>query len=260
MTNEYILQQLAQIEQEHNVRILFAAETGSRAWGFASPDSDWDVRFIYVHPLEWYLQVVPERDVIEVMTDDGFDAAGWDIRKALELYRKPNLTFLEWINSPIIYKDNETLRNRLLALLPQYFNVKGAVNHYYHIAVNHQNHYLQKRGVELKRFLYYLRGLLACEWIIQKGTPPPVPFRELIVATITDKVVLQEVEHILQLKSQSKEHDKEIISDVLVMYGEQLEAHVCQYIESLVENRIRSNDEELNALLRNIILENQSHS
>ncbi len=255
MSHEYILQQLAQIEKDHNVRILFAAETGSRAWGFASPDSDWDVRFIYVHPLEWYLQVVPERDVIEIMTDDGFDAVGWDIRKALELYRKPNLTFLEWINSPIIYKDNETLRNTLLALLPQYFNVKGAVNHYYHIAVNHQNHYLQKRGVELKRFLYYLRGLLACLWIIQKETIPPVPFRELLAETIIDKIMLQEVDQILQLKSQSKEHDKEIISDVLVAYGNQLEMQIADYIESLVEHhRTKHTDEELNTLLKDIIL------
>ncbi len=102
MTKEFILANLSKIEREHNVKILFAAESGSRAWGSASPDSDWDIRFIYVHPLEWYLTVDSGRDVIEVMTDDGFDAAGWDIRKALGLFKRVNLTLYEWPNTPFI--------------------------------------------------------------------------------------------------------------------------------------------------------------
>ena len=99
MTREEILKHLQKIKVQYNVKILYAAESGSRAWGFSSPDSDWDVRFIYVHPLNWYLTVNFNRDVIEIMTDEGFDAVGWDIRKTLQLYRKTNPTMLEWLKS-----------------------------------------------------------------------------------------------------------------------------------------------------------------
>lgn len=173
MTREEILKHLQKIEVQYNVKILYAVESGSRAWGFSSPDSDWDVRFIYVHPLNWYLTVNLSRDVIEIMTDEGFDAVGWDIRKALQLYRKTNPTMLEWLRSPIVYIDNMQLKSVLLSSEIHFFNTKRGIYHYFHVATNHQNRYLEKRGVELKRFLYYFRSLLACKWIIKNGTPPP---------------------------------------------------------------------------------------
>ena len=95
---------LSAIEAEFGVRILYACESGSRGWGFASPDSDYDVRFIYVHPLAWYLQVHVQRDVIELPISDELDINGWELRKALGLLRKGNATLIEWLDSPIVYR------------------------------------------------------------------------------------------------------------------------------------------------------------
>src|SRR3546814_6400248 len=95
---------LERIELEHGVRILFAVESGSRAWGFASADSDWDVRFVYARPAEYYLSLAPRRDVIELPIENGIDAGGWDIRKALSLLLNANPTLLEWLKSPIVYR------------------------------------------------------------------------------------------------------------------------------------------------------------
>lgn len=99
-----IQQRIAAIESEHGVRVLFACESGSRGWGFASPDSDYDVRFVYVHPLPWYLQVSPQRDVIELPISDVLDINGWELRKALGLLKKGNATLVEWLDSPVVYR------------------------------------------------------------------------------------------------------------------------------------------------------------
>ena len=98
-----ILSHLREIETTENVRIVYACESGSRAWGFPSADSDYDVRFLYVHPLEWYLSVDVKRDVIERPLQGGLDISGWDLKKALQLFRKSNPPLLEWLGSPIVY-------------------------------------------------------------------------------------------------------------------------------------------------------------
>lgn len=101
-----VLVELEAIEQRHDVRVLFACESGSRGWGFASPDSDYDVRFLYVHKPEWYLRVEPQRDVIERPIDDVLDVSGWELRKALQLMRRSNPTLFEWLDSPVIYRED----------------------------------------------------------------------------------------------------------------------------------------------------------
>lgn len=99
-----IVDQLRDIELANNVTVLYACESGSRDWGFASPDSDYDVRFIYVHRLPWYLQVSPQRDVIEVPISGDLDINGWELRKALGLMKKGNATLIEWLDSPVVYR------------------------------------------------------------------------------------------------------------------------------------------------------------
>ena len=99
-----IPEKIAEIEQKENVKILHCVESGSRAWGFSSPDSDFDVRFIYVRPKEFYLRLDQTRDVIEWQLDDVLDINGWDLKKALTLLYKSNPTLFEWNNSPIVYK------------------------------------------------------------------------------------------------------------------------------------------------------------
>ena len=107
---------LAEIEARENVRIVYACESGSRAWGFPSSDSDYDVRFIYLHPLEWYLSIVDKRDVIEDPITGQLDVNGWDLRKALQLFRKSNPPLFEWLNSPIVYLEKYSVASRRLLL------------------------------------------------------------------------------------------------------------------------------------------------
>lgn len=103
---ERIIAEINVIERANDVRVLYACESGSRGWGFASPDSDYDVRFLYVHPLDWYLRVEPQRDVIEKPISDELDVSGWELRKALQLLHRSNPTLLEWLNSPVVYRED----------------------------------------------------------------------------------------------------------------------------------------------------------
>ena len=116
-----ISEQLTNIEAAHNVRILYAVESGSRAWGFASRNSDYDVRFIYVHQPNWYLSIRDRRDVIECPISDDLDISGWDLRKALGLFSKSNPPLLEWLGSPIIYKDVYELADNMREMLTTAF-------------------------------------------------------------------------------------------------------------------------------------------
>src|SRR4051794_14574214 len=97
---------LLAVEHEKDVRVLYACESGSRAWGFASRDSDYDVPFLYVHERDWYLSVDDRRDVLEYPLRDELDVSGWELRKALRLLRKSNPPLLEWLNSPMVYRDD----------------------------------------------------------------------------------------------------------------------------------------------------------
>ena len=131
-----ILACLARLESEHAVTVLFACESGSRGWGFASPDSDYDVRFIYVNRLSWYLSVEPGRDVIEEPIDGDLDVNGWDLRKTLQLLRQSNPTLLEWLRSPIVYREEDTPMARLRALAEQQFSAVRGYHHYVSMAID----------------------------------------------------------------------------------------------------------------------------
>lgn len=117
-----IMQRLYTIEKENNIKILYAIESGSRGWGFASKDSDYDVRFIYTHPTDWYLSIEDKKDFIEIPINDLLDINGWDIRKALLQYKKSNPTLMEWLSSPIVYMENYSTAQRMRELLPAYFS------------------------------------------------------------------------------------------------------------------------------------------
>ncbi|MBB3774046.1 putative nucleotidyltransferase [Angulomicrobium tetraedrale] len=106
---------MTNLQCQEDVTLLLAAESGSRAWGFASPDSDYDCRFIFIRHLEHYLCLSPPRDVIELPSDGVFDINGWDLAKTLKLMLKGNVTALEWLQSPINYAGSGQFRNELLA-------------------------------------------------------------------------------------------------------------------------------------------------
>ncbi|AOS96537.1 putative nucleotidyltransferase [Microbulbifer aggregans] len=150
---EEIGRRLLSAEREHGVKILFCCESGSRAWGFASPDSDYDVRFIYIRPEDWYLSfdVENKRDVIECPIVDEIDCSGWDLRKALYLFTRTNGALLEWLNSPIRYIEKGDLADRLKVLAPHAINDVALCYHYSHMARNNAREHLGKTKVKLKR-------------------------------------------------------------------------------------------------------------
>ncbi|WP_138494576.1 nucleotidyltransferase domain-containing protein [Paenibacillus pinistramenti] len=180
--HEKILFELERIEQEEEVQILFACESGSRAWGFPSKDSDYDVRFLYVRPVEWYLSLYDKRDVIERPINDLLDINGWDLRKALNLFRKSNPPLLEWLQSPIIYRENHAIAEEIRRLSPFTFSPKSCMYHYLHMAKGNYRDYLQGEQVKIKKYFYVLRPILACAWIESHNTMPPIEFGHLVEA------------------------------------------------------------------------------
>ena len=172
-------EKLHAIEEKEHVRILYAVESGSRAWGLASPDSDYDVRFLYVRPMEEYLRLDSPRDVIEWQLDEVLDINGWDLRKALVQFQKGNATLFEWAGSPIVYRTSEAWQEIYRAAQP-YFSVKRAVHHYYGTARNTYLQYLQGEMVRYKKYFYALRPLLAARYIEVYREPAPVLFDALL--------------------------------------------------------------------------------
>ncbi|MCB1588328.1 MAG: nucleotidyltransferase domain-containing protein [Xanthomonadales bacterium] len=173
---------LVQIQAQHEVRVLYAAESGSRAWGFASPDSDFDVRFIYVHRPDWYLRLDEPRDVIEAMLPGDLDLAGWDLRKTLRLYLRSNIALYEWLDSPIVYLEAGSLAQQLRDWLPRAFRAPAGYHHYLSTAQGIAHQHLQQPPIRLKKLFYALRPLLACRWIRATGAQPPTAFSQLCQA------------------------------------------------------------------------------
>lgn len=200
-----IQEKLAEIEEKENVRILLAVESGSRAWGFASPDSDYDVRFIYVRPAEEYLRLNEPKDIIEWQLDDLLDINGWDLKKALIQFRRGNATLFEWSNSPVVYKRTEEW-DRIYDAARIYFSAKSGVYHYYSTAKNTFLTHLQEEKVKYKKYFYALRPLLACKYIEEYHCPPPVLFDELLKLSLPEE--LKEAIHkLLEIKKVTEEKD-----------------------------------------------------
>ena len=199
--------ELETIENNHQVRILYACESGSRAWGFESADSDWDVRFLYLHPPEWYLSVDLEskRDVIEWPPHDDLDICGWELRKALNLFRKSNPPMIEWLHSPIVYRDENGLARCLRELLGQYYSPRSCFYHYLHMAKGNYREYLKGETVWLKKYLYVLRPILALRWIDRDLGSVPVRFSDLIDATAPSGPLRKAIDRLIVMKKQGLE-------------------------------------------------------
>ncbi len=181
---------LAQVEAERNVRVLFACESGSRAWGFASRDSDYDVRFLYVHRRDWYLSVEDRRDVIEQPLADELDVSGWELRKALRLLRKSNPPLLEWLKSPLVYRQDAVFAAEFGALAEEFYSPRRCFAHYLHMAFGNWRKYLAGREqVSLKKYLYVFRPLLACRWIERQRGQVPMLFAQLVECVLEEPEV-----------------------------------------------------------------------
>ncbi len=198
---------LSRIENEHAIKVLFACESGSRGWGFASPDSDYDVRFIYVHKVDWYLTVLPGRDVVELPISDVYDVSGWDLRKALGLLRNGNATLVEWLSSPVIYTADQSFLIAVRDAAQQVHRPERAFHHYLHMATRNYREHLHGEVVRLKKYLYVLRPLLACLWIERNLGPVPMRFQDLVDVLVTDAPLKKAIAELLAIKRRALESE-----------------------------------------------------
>ena len=218
---EEISSRLGAIETEEKVKILYACESGSRAWGFPSADSDYDVRFIYVHERDWYLAVDADekRDVIERPINDELDISGWDLRKALKLLRKSNPPLLEWLSSPIVYVETPDLASKLRQAITEFYSPAASFHHYLNMARNNYREHMKGDLIRIKKYFYILRPLLAIRWIEKDLGPVPMEFEKLVDKSVTSPELRSAIFDLLERKKSGQELDHQpkipVISDYI---------------------------------------------
>lgn len=210
-----IERRLCEVENKHDVRIVYAVESGSRAWGFASPDSDYDVRFIYVHKKERYLSVRSHKDVIETPLDEVWDINGWDAKKALALFRKSNTALLEWLQSPIVYRESETMA-LWKSSLREAFNPRACHHHYWNMAKRTVKTSLESERVKLKKYFYALRPLLACLYIEEEHGVMPTEFHTMLAKVSVPDEVREAIAALMKRKSAALESGLEERDETLL--------------------------------------------
>lgn len=232
--NDKITKYLEQIQQEKEIEILLACETGSRAWGFPSPDSDYDVRFIYRHKTEWYLSINEQKDTIELMFENNeIDLSGWDLKKSLQLLWKSNPPLLERIQSPIIYMANEEFLSGINDLSKTYYSKISTIHHYLNMAKKMFDEVKGSEKVKLKKLFYALRTAVACQWILEKDEIPPIVFQTMLEELSIDSEIKHRTYELIALKATKEEsylHEEE------------------KKINGCIENIIQRAEYEVNAL------------
>ncbi|TDX52974.1 nucleotidyltransferase domain-containing protein [Orenia marismortui] len=210
-----IISKLRDIEEENNIRILYAVEAGSRAWGGSSEASDYDVRFIYVHPIEWYLSIEEKEDYIDLPINNLIDLHGWDLQKALKLFRKSNPSILEWLHSSSIYIEDSTLIDRLRRLSRDYFSPKALLYHYLNMAKANYKKYLGENKINLKKYLYMILPLLACSYIKNNKKIPVMNFYNLMNSELNNSILLEEISSLLVQKKSAKYNEEILRLDII---------------------------------------------
>ncbi|MGM0873287.1 MAG: nucleotidyltransferase domain-containing protein [Bacillota bacterium] len=224
-----IIKSVKELEEKEKIKILFACESGSRAWGTISASSDYDVRFIYIRKINWYLEIYEGRDVIEAIPNDKVEIVGWDLKKVLRLLQKSNPTLLEWINSPIIYICDEAFTTQLKRLSKVAFSSTSTIYHYVNMAKKNYQALRKETKFTTKRYLNILRPLLACLWILEKEEMPPYEITSLVDKYVDDQKLLKQFEGLVQAKKEDQQYFE---SQQLNSYIEE----TIPYIEERVKN------------------------
>lgn len=255
ITKDFIFAKLKETEEKEQIKILYAVESGSRGWGFASKDSDFDVRFIYAHSLEWYLSMRDKEDTINYPLSNSLDLSGWDIKKALKLFQNSNPPLYEWLSSPIIYLERGFFTNKLRGLMPRFYSPKSCLHHYLSIAKGNFNAYLTDKKVKTKKYFYVLRPILACMWIEKYQTMSPIEFEKLLRAQELDPKLINAVQQLLEKKRLGKELGQEDKIEIINNFLEEKIAHFENYTKTFKSEKIKA-DSSLDKLFREIITEN----
>ena len=209
-----ILNKLSEIERDKNIEILFAVESGSRAWGFASPDSDYDIRFVYKHKKDWYFNLWDQKDSIQFMADnDLLDGSGWDVRKSLRLLAKSNASFTGWLFSSIVYKADYDFLNDMRQLANENFNPVSGFYHFHSMNKNFEET-LGSEKMTLKSFFYAIRTALCANWIYKNESIPPVLFKEMY--TLIDSTYHSKLDELIDLKSKRIEKSNDPVESELI--------------------------------------------
>lgn len=235
---DIIQQKLMEIEERYGVKILYAVESGSRAWGFPSKDSDYDVRFIYVEQPRWYLSIDPQgigpkRDVIEEPINDLLDISGWEITKALRLFRKNNPPLLEWLRSEIVYYQKYAFVDNMRSLESDVFYPNSMLYHYLNMAKKNYREYLQGPEVKIKKYFYVLRPVMACKWVEKYNETPPISFHELLEDIIPEGPLKDEINQLLKRKLAGDEFDLEPRIGVINEFVEDEMERLKEYAKTL---------------------------
>ena len=209
-----ILNELKELEKKENIKILFAVESGSRAWGFESKDSDYDVRFVYVRPLEWYMSISKRKNTLEVMINEDLDFAGWDLNKAVELLAKSNPPLGEWLNSSIVYTEKDNIIAEFDKLFDKYLRENALVYHYLSMASKDMETLREKREIKLKKYFYMLRSLLASKWVMLYHEKPPILLSELLTL-VKNEAIQREVDKLLEIKKAGDESTKIVGNEII---------------------------------------------
>jgi len=254
LTKEFIRKRLAEVAAEREVTIRYANESGSRAWGMASTDSDYDVRFIYQHPKEWYLRLDRPKDMIgPIMELDGeLDLVGWDLRKVLGHLAGSNAGVIEWLHSPVVYFEDTTFLYQLRGLAATYFQPNKVAAHYSGIARSAKIAGFDEAVGDwnLKKYCYYLRPVLAAEFVLAEGKNPPVLLADLL-ERMPQVGIRREVEALITMKETVGEGHRMVIPTVLAEHFSELKAELDEKLSTLP--RITHDRTEADALFRELI-------
>lgn len=214
--HDEIVSVLHDLERQQNFRILFAAESGSRAWGFASPDSDYDIRVVYVNPEAWYWSLdTKQPDTFSAMLPGELDVSAWELRKTLRLFAGCSPSLNEWLGSPIVYCAESPFTDELRKLIPVYFNPVRTVHHYLAMSAKSLADRQEDGTIAVKKLFYALRGLLAAMWAAKTQTMPPTPFQELLNPEYLPSDILNEIIRLQTIKAQSNEKTRILFPPVL---------------------------------------------
>lgn len=208
-----INQYIKHLEAERNIKILLACETGSRAWGFPSPDSDYDIRVIYMHEKDWYLSLAPKRDHFNLMFEDNMlDITGWDLRKSLNLLYRSNAALLERIESPMVYCADKSFREEISKVAADFYAPIAVMYHYLSLTKKMLEDIEKSENIKLKRLFYALRSALVCKWILTHNERPPISIFKLMGGLSLSESIRQRILNLIAIKTTMDEfymHSKE---------------------------------------------------
>lgn len=207
-----IKDRINEIELENDIRILYACESGSRAWGFESPDSDYDIRFIYIRQLTDYVAINDKPDTIEFPIINNLDFSGWDLKKFLLHVYKSNGVMFEWLQSPVVYDEIDGFQNMNMKLSKMYFRPKSTLHHYLGLTKNTYLDIKETDKVKIKRYFYALRPILAARYIADNNDIPPMDINSLLQKVdgmMNIKVVIRDL-----MKEKEKQNEGFLINRI----------------------------------------------